>query len=58
MVLEGVLLFVIFAVLLVLRVPVAFALMFAGIMLFFADERLVPPLSFWPCPCSFSPPTS
>ncbi len=42
MVLEGVLLFAIFSLLLVLRVPVAFALLFAGIMLFFADERLVP----------------
>lgn len=38
---EGIALFAIFGVLLLLRVPVAFALMFASIMLFFADERLV-----------------
>ncbi len=41
MVLEGILLLGVFAFLLVLRVPVAFALLFSSILLFFTDERLV-----------------
>lgn len=41
MVFEGILLLGVFAVLLILRVPVAFALLFASIVLFFTDERLV-----------------